>query len=51
MKCPKCNKVIKKTDEICHYCGEKLSEEKVVERIIYQTIESKANKWLVLSYY
>lgn len=49
MKCPKCNKIIKKTDNSCRFCGEILKEEKVIERIVYQTVESKANKWLILS--
>lgn len=57
MKCPSCKKIIRKTDESCKYCGVKIEhleedprkEEKVVNQVIYQIIEPKANKWLVFS--
>ena len=52
MKCPSCNKVIKKTDLVCKFCGVDIesNKEKVIieEHYIYKTVESKANKWLIL---
>ena len=50
MKCPNCNKVIKKTDKTCHFCGKDVKKEEIVTtRIIYQMIESPSNKWLILT--
>ncbi len=52
MKCPKCNKVIKKTDKNCRFCGVEFENNKektiIKTQIIYKTIENKANKWLIL---
>lgn len=52
MKCPSCNKVIKKTDKSCKYCGVDINpiNEKIVTKtkIIYKNIESNINKWLIL---
>ena len=50
MKCPNCNKIIKKTDEICHFCNKKVKPNEIVKtQIIYQVMESPSNKWLILS--
>ena len=52
MKCPSCNKIIKKTDKTCKFCGNNIDtniESPVIKtKIIYRTIECKANKWLIL---
>ena len=49
MKCPKCNKVIKKTDETCKYCGVTIdNKQNIKTQIIYKTVENSANKWLIL---
>ena len=53
MKCPSCNKVIKKTDTSCRFCNVKLEPkiEKPIKKakIIYIPKENKANKWLILA--
>ena len=50
MKCPNCNKIIKKTDEICHFCNKKVKPNEIVKtQVIYQVMESPLNKWLILS--
>lgn len=52
MKCPSCNKIIKKTDKNCKFCGIEIEnniEKPIVKtQIIYRTVESTANKWLIL---
>ena len=52
MRCPSCNKVIKKTDISCRFCGVDINkkEEKTIikTKIIYKEIENNANKWLIL---
>lgn len=52
MKCPSCNKIIKKTDKNCKFCGIEIEnnvEKPIIKtQIIYRTVESKANKWLIL---
>lgn len=50
MKCPNCNKVIKKTDTTCRFCNVKIEKEKPIikTQVIVKTVESKANKWLLL---
>lgn len=49
MKCPSCNKIIKKTDKDCRFCGASFEEKpKVITRTVYITVENKVNKWLIL---
>ena len=49
MKCPNCNKVIKKTDTTCRFCNVELEPKTEVKtQIIYKTVENNANKWLIL---
>ena len=51
MKCPNCSKIIKKTDTSCRFCGNKIEiiKEEPVNKVVYQVVESKVNKWLVFS--
>ena len=50
MKCPSCNKIIKKTDKDCRFCGASFEEKpKVITRTVYITVENKVNKWLILT--
>ena len=52
MKCPNCNKVIKKTDATCRFCNVEINpikEKEIIKtQVIYKTVENKANKWLIL---
>ena len=51
MKCPSCNKIIRKTDKNCKFCGIKIESNNIREviktEIVYKEVENKVNKWLV----
>ena len=54
MKCPNCNKIIKKKDTVCRFCQKEINNnepinEPIKTRIIYQVIEAPSTKWLVLT--
>ena len=49
MKCPKCNKIIKKTDTSCKFCNATLTPNTIIKtQVVLKTVENKANKWLIL---
>ena len=49
MRCPKCNKVIKKTDSTCKFCNATLQPSSIIKtQVVVKTVENKANKWIVL---
>lgn len=49
MRCPKCNKVIKKTDSTCKFCDATLQPSSIIKtQVVVKTVENKANKWIVL---
>ena len=49
MRCPKCNKVIKKTDSTCKFCNATLQPSSIIKtQVVVKTIENRANKWIVL---
>ncbi len=50
MRCPKCNKVIKKTDSSCRFCNATLQPNTIIKtQVVLKTVENKANKWLILT--